>query len=177
MKIKQTDLITVPRSRKKGHCKFLSRSDARVILRQDKAAQIRGLGEGGHSRADAGESPTAPALLLRPIRGKSRRARHKQRHIAAKLPTLGGIPRLAKAYANLWQKVCACSWRRTFDQGYRVLASRVATNLDIRDHVSTTPGCLSQFPNRQIEYCTGHPTLCARQTAAKRQAFKSRGIQ
>ena len=42
MKINQTDLITVPRSRKPGHCQFLGGSDARVILRLDEVAPIRG---------------------------------------------------------------------------------------------------------------------------------------
>ena len=31
MKINQTDLITVPRSRKPGHCQFIGGSDARII--------------------------------------------------------------------------------------------------------------------------------------------------
>ena len=31
MKINETDLITVPRSRKPGHCHFIGGSDARVV--------------------------------------------------------------------------------------------------------------------------------------------------
>ena len=46
MKINQTDLITVPRSRKPGHCQSLGGSDARIILRLDEAALIRG----GHAK-------------------------------------------------------------------------------------------------------------------------------
>jgi hypothetical protein len=98
MKINRTDLITVPRSRKPGHCQHLGGSDARVIPRLDEAALIRGLWEGGHSRAHATKPPTAQALLLRPIRGKSSRASHKQRQTAAKLRTLmSGIRRLLKS--------------------------------------------------------------------------------
>jgi hypothetical protein len=125
MKINQTDLITVARSRKPGHCQSLGGSDARIILRLDEAALIRGLG--GHSRAHAAKSPTAQALLLRPIRGKHSRATHKQLQTAAKLPTLmSGIRRLLKAYAILWQELYARFSEHTFDQGNRVLVSRVS---------------------------------------------------
>ena len=149
MKTNQTDLITVPRSRKPGHCPFPGGSEARVILRLDEAALIQGLWEGGHSRAHTAKSPTAQALLLRPIWGKHLRARHKQRQTAAKLPTLmSGIRRLLKAYANLWQKLYACLSEHTFDQGNRALSSRVATHLDVPDCVSMKTGRLGQVPNR-----------------------------
>jgi hypothetical protein len=161
MKINQTDLITVPRSRKLGHCQFLGGLDARVILRLDEAALIRGLWEGGHSRTHAAKSPTAQALLLRPICGKSSRACHKQRQTAAKLPTpMSGIGRLLKAYTILWQKLYACFSEHTFDQGNRILVSRVAAHLDIRDRVSMKTGRLSQVANRPIQRSTRHPDLC-----------------
>ena len=32
MKINQTDLLTVPRSRKPGHCHFIGGSDARITI-------------------------------------------------------------------------------------------------------------------------------------------------
>jgi hypothetical protein len=151
MKINQTDLITVPRSRKPGHCQFLGGSDARVILRLDEVAPIR-----GHAK-----SPTAQALLLRPIRGKCSRASHKQRQTAAKLPTLlSGIRRLLEAHAILWQKLYACFSEHTLDQGNRVLVSRVAAHLDIRDRVSMKTGRLSQVPNRPVQRSTRHPDLC-----------------
>jgi hypothetical protein len=185
MKINQTDLITVPRSRKPGHCPFLGGSDARVILRLDEAALIQGLWEGGHSRAHAAKSPTAQALLLRPIRGKSSRASHKQRQTAAKLPTLmSGIRRLLKAYAILSQKLYACFSEHTFDQGNRVLVSRVAAHLDIRDRVSMKTGRLSQVPNLPIQRSTRHPDLCTcatvtsdKGTATITMSPNQRGIQ
>ena len=161
MKINQTDLITAPSSRKPGHCQFLGGSDARMTISLDEAALIRGLWTGGPSRAHAAQSPTAQALLLRPIRGKYSRASHKQRQTAAKLPTLmSGIQRLLKAYAILWQKLYACFSEHTFDQGNRVLVSRVAAHLDIRDRVSMKTGRLSQVPNRPIQRSTRHPDLC-----------------
>jgi hypothetical protein len=165
MKINQTGLITVPRSRKPGHCQFIGGSDARIIINLDEAALI-GQRTGDPSRAHTAKSPTAPALLLRPIRGKYSRASHKQRQTAATLPTLmSGIRRLLKAYAILWQKLYARFSERTFHQGNRVLVSRVATHLDIRDRVSMNAGRLSQVPNRQIERNTRHPNLCAPQQA------------
>jgi hypothetical protein len=161
MKINQTDLITVPRSRKPGHCQLLGGSDARVILRLHEAALIRGLWEGGHSRARAAKSPTAQAEHLRPIRGKYSRASHRQRQTVAKLPTLmRGIRRLLKAHAILRQKLYARFSEHTFHQGNRVLVSRVAAHLDIRDRVSMKTGRLSQVPNRPIQRSTRHPDLC-----------------
>ena len=65
-----------------------------------------------------------------------------------------------KAYAILWQKLYARFSEHTFDQGNRVLVSRVATHLDIRDRVSMKTGRLSQVPNRPIQRSTRHPNLC-----------------
>ena len=147
--------------RTQPRCHSLGGSDARVIISLDEAAGIRRLWTGDHSRAHAAKSPTAQALLLRPIRGKYSRASHKQRQTAAKLPTLmSGIRRLLKAYAILWQKLYARFSERTFHQGNRVLVSRVATHLDIRDRVSMKTGRLSQVPNRPIQRSTRHPDLC-----------------
>ena len=182
MKINQTDLIT-PRSRKPGHFQFIGGSDARII-NLDDAALIRPW-TGDPSRAHAAKSPTVPALLLRPIRGKYSRASHKQRQTAAKLPTLmSGIRRLLKAYAILWQKLYARFSEHTFDQGNRVLVSRVATHLDIRDCVSMKTGRLSQVPNRPIQRSTRHPDLCTcatvtsyKVTATVTMSPNQRGIQ
>jgi hypothetical protein len=162
MKIKQTDLITVPLSRKPGHCHFLGGSDARVIISLDEAAGIQRLRTGDHSRAHAAKSPTAQALLLRPLRGKhSRATTQRQRQTAAILPTfMSGIRSFMKAYAILRQKLYARFSEHTFDQGNRVLGSRVAAHLDIRDRVSMQTGRLSQVPNRPIQRSTRHPDLC-----------------
>jgi hypothetical protein len=122
--------------RTKPRCHFLGGSEARVIISLDEAAGIR-LRTGDHSRAHAAKSSTAQALLLRPIRGKHSRARHKQRQTAAKLTTfITGIRSFMKAHAILWQKLYARFSGRTFHRGNRVLVSRVATDLDIRDRVS-----------------------------------------
>jgi hypothetical protein len=164
MKIKQTDLITVPRSRKPGHCHFIGGADARMIISLDEAALIR-LWTGGPSGAHAAKSPTAQALRLRPIRGKSSRASHKQRQTATKLPTLmSGIRRLLKAYAVLWPKLHARFSEYRFDQAIRVPGSHVATHLDVCDRVPMRTGHLTQVSNRQIERSTS-PNLCACQQA------------
>ena len=118
-------------------------------------------GDSRHTRAHAAKSSTAQAQLLRPIRGKYSRAGHRQRQTAAKLATfMTGIRRFMKAYAILWQKLYARFSEHTFDQGNRVLVSRVATHLDIRDRVSMKTGRLSQVPNRPIQRSTRHPNLC-----------------
>jgi hypothetical protein len=147
--------------RTKPRCRFPGGSDARVITSLDEAAGIRRLRTGDHSRAHAAKSSTAQALLLRPIRGKHSRARHKQRHTAAKLTTfMTGIRSFMKAHAILWQKLYARFSGRTFHRGNRVLVSRVATDLDIRDRVSMKTGRLSQVPDRPIQRSTRHPDLC-----------------
>jgi hypothetical protein len=86
---------------------FIGGLDARIIMSGDEAALIR-LWTGDHSRARAAKSPTAQAQFLRPFRGKYSRASRRQRQTAAKLTTfMSGIRRLLKAYAILWQKLCA----------------------------------------------------------------------
>ena len=86
---------------------------------------------------------------MRPIREKHSRASHKQRQTAAKLTTfMTGIRSFMKAHAILWQKLYARFSEHTFHQGNRVLGSRVATDLDVRDRVSMKTGRLSQVPNR-----------------------------
>jgi hypothetical protein len=134
--------------RTKPRCHFRGGSDARVIISLDEAAGIRRLRTGDHSRTHARKSSTAKALLLRPIRGKHSRARQKQWQTAAKLTTLTGIRSFMKAHAILWQKLYARFSGCTFHRGNRVLVSRVATDLDIRDRVSMKTGRLGQVPNR-----------------------------
>jgi hypothetical protein len=160
MKINQTDLITIPLSRKPGHCPFIGGSDARTIISLDEAALIR-LWTGDPSRARAAKSPTAQALPLRPIRRKYSRYNQRQRQTAAKLTTfMTGTRSFMKAYAILWQKLYARFSEHTFDQGNRVLVSRVTTHLDICDRVSMKTGRLSQVPNRPIQRSARHPNLC-----------------
>ena len=109
-------------------------------------------GDPRHTRAHAAKSSTAQTPFLRPIGRKHSRASHRQRQTAAKLTTfMTGIRRFMKAYAILWQKLYARFSEHAFDQGNRVLVSRVATHLDIRDRVSMKTGRLSQVPNRPIE--------------------------
>jgi hypothetical protein len=105
---------------------------------------------------------------LRPIRGKSLRANHKQRQTAAKLPTLmSGIRRLFKGYGILWQKLHACFSEHTFDRGNRVLVSRGATHLDIGAHLDigdrVQTGRLSQVSNPPIQRSKLQPILCPSQ--------------
>ena len=152
MKINQTDLITVPRSRKPGHCQFIGGSDARIIISLDEAALIRRLWTGDYSRAHAAKSPTTQAQFLRPVRVKHSRTGHRQRQVAAKLTTFMTVIRsFIKAHAIPWQKLYARFSEHTFDQGNRLLVSRVATHLDIRDRVSMKTGRLSRVPNHPIE--------------------------
>jgi hypothetical protein len=159
MKIKQTDLIPVPRSRKPGHCQFIGGSDGRVIP-LDEAALIR-LWTGDSSRGHAAKSQTAQALLLWPIRGKYSRASHRQWQTATKLTAfISGIRSFMKAHAILWQKLYPRFSEHPFDQGNRVQVSRVATHLDIRDRVSMKTRRLSQVPNRPIQRSTRHSDLC-----------------
>jgi hypothetical protein len=65
-----------------------------------------------------------------------------------------GIRTLMKAYAMLSQKLYARFPEHAFDEGNRVLVSRVATHLDIRDRVWMKSGRLSQVPNRPIQRST-----------------------
>jgi hypothetical protein len=160
MEVRISDRITVPRSRKPDRRQFIGGSDARIIISLDEAALIR-LWTGDHNRAPAAKSSTAQAQFLRPIRGKYSRASHRQRQTAAKLTTfMTGIRSFMKAYAILWQKLYTRFSEHTFDQGNRVLVSRVATHLDVRDRVSMKTGRLCQVPNRPIQRSTRHPNLC-----------------
>ena len=165
MKINQTDLITVPRSRKPGHCQFIGASDARIINSSDEAALIR-LWTGDPSHARAAKSLTAQALRLRPIRDKYSRASHGQRQTATRLTTfMTGIRCFMKAYAILWQKLYARFSERTFHQGNRVLGSRVATDLDIRDRVWMKTVALVRSRIVKLSAARAHPNLCACQQA------------
>ena len=149
MKFTLDDFTTATRSRKPDRRLFLGGSDARIIISLDEAALIRLL-TGDHNRAHAAKSSTQ-AQFLRPIRGKYSRASHRQRQTAAKLTTfMTGIRSFMKAYAILWQKLYTRFSEHTFDQGNRVLVSRVATHLDVRDRVSMKTGRLCQVPNRPI---------------------------
>ena len=158
MKINETDLITVPRSRKPGHYQFIGASDARIINSLDEAALIR-LWTGDPSPARAAKSLTARAQFLRPIRGKSLRASREQRQAAAKsMILMTGIRAFMIACAILSQKLYARFSGHTFDQGNRAPGSRVATHLDVPDCVSMKTGRLGQVPNRS----TAAPSnLCA----------------
>ena len=133
---------------------ILGGSEARIIVRADEAARIQ-LWTDNYSGARAAKPPTAPAQFLRPVRGKYSRASHSQRQTAANSTTfMTSIRAFMKAYAILWQKLCACFSERTFDQGDRVLVSRVATHLDVRDRVSMKTDCFRQVPNRPIQLNT-----------------------
>jgi hypothetical protein len=158
---------------------FIGGSDVRVIVSGEEAALFRlwrkqnvqmksqrSLGviteDPRHTRGHVAKWSMAHALRLRPVRGKYSRASNRQQRTAAKLPPLMiDIRSLLKAYAILWQKLYARFAERPFHQGNRVLVSRVATDLDIRDRVSMKTGRLSQVPNRPIQRSTRHPNLCA----------------
>ena len=145
-----------------SHRLFIGGSDARVIASGEEAALVRlwheqnvqvksqrSLGviteDARHTRGHVAKLSTAQAEHLRPIRGKSSRARHKQRQTAAKLTTfMTGIRSFMKAHAILWQKLYARFSEHTFHQGNRVLVYRVATDLDIRDRVSMKPVALAR---------------------------------
>jgi hypothetical protein len=147
-------------------CHSLGGPDARVIMSLDEAALIRRLWTGDHSCAHAAKSPTAPVLLLRPIRGKYSRASNRQRRTAPKLTTfVTAVRRFMKAYAILWQKLRARFSEHALEQGNRVPVFRVATRLVIHDPVSMQTGRLSQVPNRPIQRTTPSLCTCHRQEA------------
>jgi hypothetical protein len=112
-------------------------------------------------------------------------ASHEQGQTAAKLTTFAtGIRSFIKAYTILWQKLYTRFSEHTFHQGNRVLGSRVATDLDIRDRVSMKTGRLSQAPNRPIQRSTRHQDLCTcatvtsdKVTAMITMSPNQRGIQ
>jgi hypothetical protein len=162
---------------------FFSDSEARIIMRGEGVALIRSwqeqnalmksqkslgviTGDSRPTRAHAAQSSTAQTQFLRPIRGKYSLTGHRQRQASANLATfITDIRRFIKTYAILWQKLYARFSENTFDQGNRVLVSRVSTDLDIRDRASMRTGRLSQVPNRPIQRSTRHPNLCACQQA------------
>ena len=163
------DTISPPLPRRLGHAHHHGLREAALIrLSHGQNVQMKSqrslgviTGDPRRTRAHAAKSSTAQALRLRPIRGKYSRASHRQRQTAAKLTTfMTGIRRFMKAYAILWQKLYARFSEHAFDQGNRVLVSRVATHLDIHDRVSMKTGRLSQVPNRPIQRSTRHPNLC-----------------
>jgi hypothetical protein len=87
------------------------------------------------------KSQRSPCVIIGDPRHTCAHAGHRLRQTAAKLTTfMTGLRRLMKAYAILWQKFHACFSKYTFDQGNRVLVSRVATHLDVRDRVSMKTG-------------------------------------
>jgi hypothetical protein len=145
------EVITEHRAKLRERKLVLGGSHARIIVSGDEAPQIR-LRTGDHSRVRDAKSSTAQAQCPRPIGRNRRRAGNRQRQTAGKLVTfLTGIRRFVNANAILWQKLYARFSEHTFDQGNRVPFSRVATQLNIRDRVSTQTGCLRQVPNRPIE--------------------------
>jgi hypothetical protein len=175
--------VTTVHSINPNRRRFIGGSDARIIMSRDEAARIQWTDD--HSRVPAAKSPTAQAQFLRPIRGKYSRAGHRRRQTATKLTTfMTGIRSFMKAYAILWQKLYGHFSEHTFDQGNRVLVSRVATHLDIRDRVSMKTGRLSQVPNRPIQRSTRHQDLCTcatvtsdKVTAMITMSPNQRGIQ
>jgi hypothetical protein len=158
-----------PRKNRFTHRRFIDGSDARAIMSADERGVIglsgaqnfqmksqrspRVITRGPrHSPPQASKSSTAQAQCPRAIGRNRRRAGNRQRQTAGKLVTfLTGIRGLVNANAILWQKLYARFSEHTFDQGNRVPVSRVATQLNVRDRVSTQTGCLSQVPNRPIE--------------------------
>jgi hypothetical protein len=159
---------------------FVGGSDARIIASRDEApaaALIRPWQEQSaqtksqkslsvatrdprYACAYTAKSSPAQASRLQPIGRKYSRAGHGQRQTAPNLTAfMTGIGRFMKAYAILWQKLYARFAEHTFDQGNRVLVSRVATHLNIRDRVSMKACCLSQVSNCPIERRTRHPNL------------------
>jgi hypothetical protein len=158
---------------------FFSGWDARIIMSSNKAALIclsheqtvqmksqRSFGviteDSRHTPAYAAKSAKPQTQCSRPVGRKYSRPRHGQRQTAANLTAFAtGVRRFMKAYAILWQKLHARFSEHTFDHGDRVLISRVATHLDIRDRVSMETGRLCQVPNRPIQRSTRHPNLCA----------------
>jgi hypothetical protein len=153
--------VTTVHSINPNRYRFMGGSDARITMSRDEAARIQ-LCTDDHSRVPATKSPTAQAQFLRPIRAKHSRASHKQRQAGEKPTTfMPHIRRFMKAYATLWQKLYARSSERSFDQGNRVLVSRIATHLDIHDRVSVQTGPLHWVLNRPIQRSTRHQDLYA----------------
>jgi hypothetical protein len=153
--------VTTVHSINPNRYRFMGGSDARITMSRDEAARIQ-LCTDDRSRVPAAKSPTAQAQFLRPIPGKHSRASHKQRHAGGN-PTafMTGIRAFMKARAIWRQKLYARFSEHTFDEGNRVLGSRIATHLDIRDRVSTKTDRLHWVLNRPIQRSTLHQDLCA----------------
>jgi hypothetical protein len=179
MKSKPSELITVPRSRKLARRRFLGGSEARIITSADEAPVMRRLrheqnieclaittGNPLRTCALVAKSSTAQTPRLRLIGRPDSRSGYRRQQTAENFTTfMTAIRRFRKAYAILWRELYARLSEYAVDQANRVLISRVATDLDIRDRVSMKDGRLSQVPNRQIEHSTRHANLCAPQQA------------
>jgi hypothetical protein len=84
-------------------------------------------------------SRTPCLLVSRKFIGSAAKTTKDRCKLRIFVTSVGGF---MKAYAILWQKFYARFSEHTFDQRNRVLASRVATHLDIRDRVSMKTGNL-----------------------------------
>jgi hypothetical protein len=125
MKIKPTGLIPPPRWRKLSQCQSIGRSDTRIVISLHEAMLIR---------------------------SKYSRPNHRQRETAKRFRApKNGLRSFVKAYAVLWRNFNTIFSEYTFDQGNRVVVSRVATDFDIRDRVSMQTGRPSRVPNHPIE--------------------------
>ena len=172
---------------------FFSDSEARIIMRGEGVALIRSwqeqnalmksqkslgviTGDSRPTRAHAAQSSTAQTQFLRPIRDKYSRAGHRQRQASANLATfMTDIRRFIKTYAILWQKLYARFSEHAFNQGDRVLGSRVGTDLDVGDRVSMQTDRLTQVPNRPIQRSTRQVNLCASQQARNAKQSNQEG--
>jgi hypothetical protein len=193
MESKPSELITVPRSRNPARRRFLGGSDARIITSADEAAVMRRLrheqnieclaittGNPLRTCALAAKSSTAQTPRLRLIGRPGSRSGYRRQQTAENFTTfMTATRRFRKAYAILWRELYARFSEYAVDQANRVLISRVATDLDIRDRVSMKDGRLSQVPNRPR-----HPDLCTcatvtsdKVTAMITMSPNQRGIQ
>ena len=189
MESKPSEFITVPRSRKLARRQFLGGSDARIITSADEAPVMRRprheqniqcldiiTGNPVRTCALVAKSSTAQTPRLRLIGRPDSRSGYRRQQTAENFTTvITAIRRFRRVYAVLWRKLYARFSEHTFDQGNRVLVSRVATHLDILDRISMKTGRLSQVTNRQIERSTGHPNLCACQQARNAKPSNQEG--
>ena len=148
---------------------FVGGSDARIMMDGGEAALIRPRHEqhvqmkcqrylvlrtrdASQTCSHAAKSSKEQAQCFRAVGRKSWRASHRRRQTAADLTTLvTGIRLSIKVCAILWQKLYARLSEHTLEQGNQVPVSRVATQLNIRNRVSTQTGRLNQVPNHPIE--------------------------
>jgi hypothetical protein len=198
MESKPSEFITVPRSRKLARRRFLGGSDARIITSADEAPVMRrlrheqniqclGITPGNPLRtcAHVAKSATAQTPRLRLIGRPDSRSGHRRQQAAENFTAfMTAIRRFMKAYAILWRTLHARFSEYAVDQANRVLVSRIAAHLDIRDRVSMKTGRLSQVPNRPIQRSTRHPDLCTcatvtsdKVTAMITMSPNQRGIQ